>query len=236
MTQEEKAKRYDEALGKARRYYDEYKTRDNILYVEDMEDMFPELKESEESKDDKIVKHLITLFKNEYGENSNARFAGIKVKDIISWLEKQGEHANFINKIQIGDKVTRNQDGVLVNLSQLNRVAKKQSEQKPVDKVEPKFKVWDEIRTKNEESLTITRIDRWGYWSEDLFICNFDDADKWELVEQKPTAWSEEDEKRINRLIAYFEGKESFTAEDDIVYANWLKSLRPQSLWKPSDE
>lgn len=53
--------------------------------------------------------------------------------------------------------------------------------------------------------------------------------------EQKP-AWSEEDENRVNRLIAYFEDKESFTAEDDIVYANWLKSLRPQSQWKPSDE
>lgn len=63
----------------------------------------------------------------------------------------------------------------------------KQGEQKPTDKVEPKFKVGDEIKTKNEESLIITRIDRWGYWSEDLFICNFDDADNWELVEQKPT-------------------------------------------------
>jgi YesN/AraC family two-component response regulator len=48
--------------------------------------------------------------------------------------------------------------------------------------------------------------------------------------------WSEEDENRINRLIAYFEDKESFTAEDDIVYANWLKSLRPQSQWKPTEE
>ena len=50
---------------------------------------------------------------------------------------------------------------------------------------------------------------------------------------QKP--WSEEDENRVNRLIAYFEDKESFTAEDDIVYANWLKSIRPNH-WKPSDE
>ena len=54
------------------------------------------------------------------------------------------------------------------------------------------------------------------------------------------TAWSEDDENRINRLIAYFEDKESFTAEDDVVYANWLKSLKdrvqPHSQWKPSDE
>lgn len=44
-------------------------------------------------------------------------------------------------------------------------------------------------------------------------------------IEQKP-AWSEEDENKINRLIAYFEDKESFTAEDYDVYTNWLKSLK----------
>ena len=52
--------------------------------------------------------------------------------------------------------------------------------------------------------------------------------------EQKPT-WSEEDENRINRLIAYFEDKESFTAEDDVVYADWLKALKERYTWKPSN-
>lgn len=49
----------------------------------------------------------------------------------------------------------------------------------------PKFRVGDEIKTANEESLTITKIDEKGYWSKNLFICSFDDAAKWELVEQK---------------------------------------------------
>ena len=48
-----------------------------------------------------------------------------------------------------------------------------------------KFKVGDEIITENEESLTITRIDEEGYWSNDLFICSFDDSAEWKLVEQK---------------------------------------------------
>ena len=60
-----------------------------------------------------------------------------------SWLEKQGEHANFLSKIQVGDKVTRNEDGVLVNISQLERVAKPRRV-KPVDKVEPKSAEWSE--------------------------------------------------------------------------------------------
>jgi hypothetical protein len=55
------------------------------------------------------------------------------------------------------------------------------------------------------------------------------------MFEQKP-AWSKEDENRINRLIAYFEDKESFTAEDDIVYANWLKSLKERVQPQPKQE
>ncbi len=52
----------------------------------------------------------------------------------------------------------------------------------------------------------------------------------------KSVAWNEEDENRINHLIAYFEDKEGFTAEDDIAYANWLKSIKERCTWKPSDE
>ena len=64
----------------------------------------------------------------------------------------------------------------------------------------PKFRVGDEIKTSNEESLTITKIDKKGYWSEGLFICSFDDAAKWELVEQK-SADNVEHEFEIGDLI-----------------------------------
>ena len=49
---------------------------------------------------------------------------------LLIGLKKQVEHANFISKPQAGCKVKRNEDGVLVNLSKLNRVANKQGEQK----------------------------------------------------------------------------------------------------------
>lgn len=49
-----------------------------------------------------------------------------------------------------------------------------------------KFKVGDEVITENERSLTITKIDEEGYWSNDLFICDFDNECNWNLVEQKP--------------------------------------------------
>ena len=129
MTIEEKAKAYDEALKKA---------KDMLAYKEvrqeDIEYLFPELKESEDEKIRKQITGFITY----------SRVLDETKKIWLAWLEKQGAHAEFLDKIQIGDKVTRNEDGVLVNLSQLKRVAKrdeKQGEQKPADKVEPKFKI-----------------------------------------------------------------------------------------------
>ena len=89
----------------------------------------PELKESEDERIRKAI-HIYLDWLD--GRNKDYHPKGVyTIKDMIAWLEKQGEHANFRNKIEIGDKVTRNEDGVLVNLSQLNRVAKKQCEQKP---------------------------------------------------------------------------------------------------------
>lgn len=125
MTIEQKAKAYDEALEKARQLC-AYPT--SKPFISDLQDLFPELAESE---DERIIKAIINVFAT---HKDYEVFFGAFVKEILSWLEKQGEHAKFRDSIQVGDKVTRNQDGMLVNLSQLNRVAKKdekQSEQKP---------------------------------------------------------------------------------------------------------
>lgn len=105
----------------------------------------------------------------------------------------------------------------------------KQGEQKPADKVETKFKVWDSIKTTNEETLTITKIDDKGYWSEDLFICGFDDDAKWELVEQKP-AWSEEDDRIYYSILADIRTRQDGSTSTLEAYynekINWLKSLK----------
>ena len=108
---------------------------------EKLENIFPELKESE---DERIRKELI-----DYHRSMAAQADDYVHEAWIAWLEKQGE-------------------------------------QKPVVII-PKFRIGDNIKTTNEEPLTITKIDGKGYWSEDLFICGFDDSAKWELVERKPT-------------------------------------------------
>lgn len=57
--------------------------------------------------------------------------------------------------------------------------------------------------------------------------------------EQKPTEWSEEDERIRAKLLSYFnefDESTSFGSREVIEIRHWLKSLRPQPHWKPSEE
>ena len=64
-------------------------------------------------------------------------------------------------------------------------------------------------------------------------------ADKVELDAHKTAAWIEEDEKILQWIITDIERLINDNKKADII-ANqeikWLKSLRPQNTWKPSDE
>jgi hydrogenase maturation factor len=90
-----------------------------------------------ESKDERIRKELIGYFT---GWSDKHLFRGFKAEQILTWLEKQGEHKKFRDSIQVGDEVTRNRDGVIVNLSQLNRVAKKGEQKLPIEKLPEEMK------------------------------------------------------------------------------------------------
>ena len=151
MTQEEKAKAYDEALERARKWYD---ANTNEGYRSIFESIFPELKESE---DEMIRKKLITFFQR--FPYTNLYDASLNAKDVLAWLEKQGE-------------------------------------QKPADKVEPKFKVGDTVTGKpmschgkvfKGEPFKIVDIIEDNYVSDDGKTYSISLQDGWELVEQKPT-------------------------------------------------
>lgn len=81
MTIEEKAKAYDEAIDKIK-YVMEHGVSPT-LNKEDLQDIFPELKES---KDEKIKKDVMEWFE----EFPDEIWRGHYKKDIIAWLEKQG--------------------------------------------------------------------------------------------------------------------------------------------------
>lgn len=92
MTQEEKAKAYDEALEKAKDCLkDGTITSTAIDYIETI---FPELKESE---DEKMRKALIRFFQWFPYDRLNAE--NLKPKEAIAWLEKQGGKDKLIKEL-----------------------------------------------------------------------------------------------------------------------------------------
>lgn len=95
MTQKEKAKRYDEALGRARKCLDE--KRDTCFVRPDV--IFPELAESE---DERIRKALITYFISI--DEAYAEWEGIEISDIIAWLEKQAPKPKWSEEDNVGNR------------------------------------------------------------------------------------------------------------------------------------
>lgn len=172
MTQEEKAKAYDEAIERAK----EYEIRNNCLVRPHL--IFPELNESE---DDKIRKDLITFLEDiwHFGKNANFdKWDKSDCSDWIAWLEKKREkktewseddenefnhiihilnlaeeeqeikgYNNLIGTVDwfksIKDKIQSNQSNKPQDKSALEVI-----NEKPVDnanKVQPKFNVGDWI-------------------------------------------------------------------------------------------
>ena len=203
-TTEEKAKAYDNVVGKPKRFMAQ--GVDPLITRADVQDFFPEVKESE---DERIRKEIIATIHLYYAIHLYyGKPLEYEAKEMIAWLEKQGEqiHANS---------------------------AKTCKEEKTIVII-PKFRIGDEIKTANEESLIITKIDEKGYWSEDLFICDFDEECLWDLVEQNH-AWSEEDEswfKEIELMCLNFSNDTDYREK----FLTWLKSLKEIFTWKPSEE
>ena len=93
---EQKAKAYDEAIERA-----------NVKLTNEVaEDIFPELKESE---DEKIREEILTAFSSGH-DNSDIYGHGITYGQVRAWLEKQGEQklAKVEPKINVGDWVVNN--------------------------------------------------------------------------------------------------------------------------------
>lgn len=87
---EEKAKRYELALERCRKLYNEAKANEYNSDIEDYETIFPELAENE---DEKIRKEIINCVKNYGPAIANPKL----YKDMLSWLEKQGAQKPIIS-------------------------------------------------------------------------------------------------------------------------------------------
>jgi hypothetical protein len=116
---EEKAKRYDEALKVLHKY-----DGANIMFSQSLkEEMFPELKESE---DERIRKEIISALKY-------ANHKGVYDKH-IAWLERQGEQkVTYTTTMETGD------GGINALVTRELPTDGCDDEQNLADKVEPKF-------------------------------------------------------------------------------------------------
>lgn len=85
MTDQEKVKAYNEALEIARKYHKDCKG--NTWVVECMENMFPELKESEDERMWKLIKKYVHCNISDMALNADH----ITREQLESWLEKQGD-------------------------------------------------------------------------------------------------------------------------------------------------
>ena len=88
MTQEKKARAYDKALERARIWQNHLYRTNNSYYANELNYIFPELKESE---DEKIRKQILSFLKEfEYDHYRNLDFSSW-----IAWLEKQESYYSF---------------------------------------------------------------------------------------------------------------------------------------------
>jgi len=217
---EEKAKAYDEALEKAKNYHSP-ETACNVRIA--MENLFPELKESE---DERIRREIIDFLR------ISANTFNADYDNWIAWLEKQGEcHISHDDKIMIKQLTEyfttghglQNTNGTVVEwLNDVKEKLEKQGEQKPAT-----MSLDEAIKHCKEKSC-----------GNNACALEHKQLEKWlielkELKEQKPAEWSEEDREMRLKILRYLSTRCNVNEYEEA--EEWLKSLRPQKRWKPSD-
>jgi len=245
MTQEEKAKAYEEAIKIAK---EELKEADAIEYnLPDcahairttVYSLFPDLKESE-SEDERIRKALKEYFINSFQINGVAAICGVHIKDILAWLEKQGEQKPAWSE----------EDEKILNLiiARLHSHPNVEVEEYGKDyhwlnslenRVQPQPKQEWSLKKDAFIQVCVNAINDISY---------FRSEDKEELINwlnslrpQSQLKWSEEDEETLKDIITSMTNLKDSATSDALRYIYnskiaWLKSLIPQSQWRPSDE
>ena len=206
MTQEEKARAYDEALKRADSLTEKYGGREFAEYV------FPELAES----DERIRKELKEAFE---AYDIESTWNGIPIRSIFAWLEKQKE-PHYTKRNALFDKCVENCDPKTVE--EVN---------KRVDDIMnmPKLSPFEQALTNfigdwedDEEHWPSQFVKKHGKHILDI-------AREELQKEQKPAEWSEEDQLNLNWVIAILNGEPCDLDIQLESLISWLKSLRPQS-------
>ena len=237
-------KSFEDFLDRMQGLLDNAKKQGQIIVpIEDLENAFPELKDSE---DERIRKALLSFCQNRaYNYPNDPKYANIG--NWIAWLEKQGKNNMGISeatKQKLEDSLNKALEKETPE--SYNEFLDEQGEQKLTDKVEPKFHEGDMIIHKelggdyihNPHKIIQVDILDEKYRLEGGLVAHFGEQDDYELVEQKPadtekgakgndreipnSAWSEEDEARFESCIKVLQTSDGY----DTINAKWLKNIK----------
>lgn len=258
-------KKYKEALKVAKRKlcFDKAGMVDSFT-PNDIYEMFPELKESEDEKIRKVLIDYFKIYKDE--ECSLKTFYGIPADDILAWLEKQGDQPRYNIGDILCDKLctTLNKDAQpnmeIIDIKNGMYICDKGSF--PVSQQDEYELVGKKIDSKlNDDSVSNElRTASFAHAKKEILNHTFPNNEKFELAytfeegakwndAQHIHDWSEEDEYRtekllgwLNTLINYIQGDATVSLdlyrerERQIeTIKTWLKSLKALNTWKPSD-
>ena len=250
MTIEEKANAYDKAIGKAAALYKASEPMSGCNVI--LETLFPELKESEDEKVRKeLIKHLKEL--SDWKEDEVIPVKNPSYyRQWISWLEKQAERKtpqwmiDFLDdyRRKIGCSLdhdeARDVDGKILCIMQWleNQGAQKPEENKGnIGGISANWSEEDEkiLGDIIEDVMTLHSGKTLGVIRNKI---NWLKSLKDRVQPQPKQEWSEEDSYYRNHIIQIIEEINNAPlkrGEDWEAYINWLKSLRPQPQWKPSE-
>ena len=218
---EEKAKAYDEALKVLHKY-----DGANIMFTQDLkEEMFPELKESEDERIRKSISAYFAKFKPNDMWDADFSFG-----DIVAWLEKQGNNMGISEATK--QKLEDNLNNALEKETpkSCNEFLDWQGEQKLYvnDNAKEMFiKALERVEEQNNKGYKLTDCDKNSWWEDFKAYTSC-------TIEQKPAAWSDEDEKQA-RQIERIVHDDGCTQKLQKQIADWFKSLKERYTWKPSE-
>jgi hypothetical protein len=221
MTQEEKAKAYDRALEIAKKIH----SGEGVPAPPNMsvlEVVFPELVEND---DEKIRKELIHQFTT-LGQSWD-KWGGLKIKDILAWLEKQSKQKP--NKCMYSEYNYTDED---------RKVLCDGCEEECELKQNPE---WSEKDDKIKDLIIKASDDGclYGYVDSEHLL-DWLNSIKDRVIPQPKQEWSEEDDIMVESIRNSFglhcgQMTEALRERYDKFF-NKVKSLRPQKHWKPSDK
>ena len=230
MTTEEKARAYDKAFEKAKKKYNsKYHPSEGpsgvYLNNADLEDIFPELKESENERIGNIIYCIVR-------DNKEVKRIlednGVSVDNALAYLEKQKDLAAIPDELVKNYKLfcENGRREVVVLINAINGISE-QKEQKPAEIDE-----YEIIKKHITEDVLSSEVNK------RLKECG------WYVTGEKPSEWSEEDENIYNKAldVIYYkdlndkdEVVDSLKALCDLI-ARKRKVIPPYAHWKPSEE